>query len=318
MVKAAKESCQRLGVKAIDLYQIHAPLHRDSFTDQGLGLADVVDAGLAKVVGVSNFSLEEVRQVHAALASRGIPLASNQVEYSILRQLPDTNGLKAGCEALGVKIIAYSPLAMGRLTGKYSASNEPKVCMCACVCVYARPCVCVYARPCVCVCVCVRKLKQHSIVVLPHIHTHTCSHLHTFSNTLSTKHTHTHSGQSRIRCRADARSGAPPCHPARDRGSSRSVTSSSRSSLGGGEGRCAACRCQECRASFTECGCSQGQLNRSGGGSAQQYGTSRRYFELAAWLMCLRHFELAALLICFCVCFPCVLAMKVHLTALLM
>lgn len=126
MVQAAQESCRRLGVKIIDLYQIHAPLHRDSLTEQGLALADVVDAGLAKAVGVSNFSLDEVRQVHAALASRGIPLATNQIEYSILRQLPDTNGLKAGCEALGVKILAYSPLAMGRLTGKYSAGNEPK------------------------------------------------------------------------------------------------------------------------------------------------------------------------------------------------
>lgn len=126
ILQAARESCARLKVRQIDLYQIHAPLHRDSLTEQGLGLADVVDAGLAKAVGVSNFSLEQVRQVHAALASRGIPLSTNQIEYSILRQLPDMNGLKAGCEALGVRILAYSPLAMGRLTGKYSAKNEPK------------------------------------------------------------------------------------------------------------------------------------------------------------------------------------------------
>merc|ERR1712216_793822 len=68
-------------------------------------------------------NLEQVREVHAALASRGIPLSTNQIEYSILRQLPDVNGLKAGCEALGVKILAYSPLAMGRLTGgRYGAT----------------------------------------------------------------------------------------------------------------------------------------------------------------------------------------------------
>jgi len=126
ILQAAKESCSRLNVKQIDLYQIHAPLHGDSFTEQGHGLADVVDAGLARAVGVSNFNLEQVREVHAALASRGIPLSTNQIEYSILRQLPDVNGLKAGCEALGVKILAYSPLAMGRLTGKYNAKNEPK------------------------------------------------------------------------------------------------------------------------------------------------------------------------------------------------
>ena len=87
MVQAARESCKRLGVKQIDLYQIHAPLHRDSLTEQGHALADVVEAGLARAVGVSNFNLQEVREVHAALASRGIPLATNQVEYSILRSL---------------------------------------------------------------------------------------------------------------------------------------------------------------------------------------------------------------------------------------
>ena len=87
MVQAARESCARLGVKQIDLYQIHAPLHRDSLTEQGHGLADVVEAGLARAVGVSNFNLQEVREIHAALASRGIPLATNQVEYSILRSL---------------------------------------------------------------------------------------------------------------------------------------------------------------------------------------------------------------------------------------
>eukprot|EP00240_Pyramimonas_obovata_P013698 CAMPEP_0118945446 /NCGR_PEP_ID=MMETSP1169-20130426/42270_1 /TAXON_ID=36882 /ORGANISM="Pyramimonas obovata, Strain CCMP722" /LENGTH=251 /DNA_ID=CAMNT_0006891161 /DNA_START=21 /DNA_END=772 /DNA_ORIENTATION=+ len=126
MLQAAKESCERLGVNQIDLYQIHAPLHPDSFTDQGHALADVVEAGLARAVGVSNFNLEQITEVHAALAERGIPLATNQVEYSLLRQYPDTSGLKAGCEKLGVKLLAYSPLGMGRLTGKYSAKCEPQ------------------------------------------------------------------------------------------------------------------------------------------------------------------------------------------------
>ena len=126
MLAAAKESVKRLGIKQIALYQIHAPLFPASFEEQGHGLADVVEAGLAKAVGVSNFAMDELRPLHAALKSRGIPLASNQVEFSILRQLPLTSGMLDECQKLGVKILAYSPLAMGRLTGKYSAKHEPE------------------------------------------------------------------------------------------------------------------------------------------------------------------------------------------------
>ena len=126
MLAAAQESTQRLGIKQLALFQIHAPLFPAPFDEQGHGLADVVEAGLARAVGVSNFAIEELRPLHSALAARGIPLASNQVELSILRQLPISSGLLDECAGLGVKLLAYSPLAMGRLTGKYSAKNQPQ------------------------------------------------------------------------------------------------------------------------------------------------------------------------------------------------
>jgi len=126
MLQAAKESTERLGIEQLALFQIHAPLFPAPFDEQGHGLADVVEAGLAKAVGVSNFGLDELRPLHAALSSRGIPLASNQVEFSILRQLPLSSGLLDECTTLGVKVLAYSPLAMGRLTGKYSARRQPQ------------------------------------------------------------------------------------------------------------------------------------------------------------------------------------------------
>jgi len=126
MLAAAKESTGRLGIRQLALFQIHAPLFPAPFDEQGHGLADVVEAGLARAVGVSNFAIEELRPLHAALASRGIPLASNQVELSILRQLPLSGGLLRECAGLGVKLLAYSPLAMGRLTGKYSAKKQPE------------------------------------------------------------------------------------------------------------------------------------------------------------------------------------------------
>ena len=63
---------------------------------------------------------------HAALAERGIPLASNQVEYSLLHRAPEVNGLLDACRELGVTLIADQPLAQGVLTGKYRPGDRPK------------------------------------------------------------------------------------------------------------------------------------------------------------------------------------------------
>jgi aryl-alcohol dehydrogenase-like predicted oxidoreductase len=87
-------------------------------------LADGVEAGKVKAVGVSNYSAEQMRLAHETLARRGIPLASNQVEYSLLHRQPETNGVMDACRELGITLIAYSPLAMGALTGKYSATAK--------------------------------------------------------------------------------------------------------------------------------------------------------------------------------------------------
>ena len=74
---------------------------------------------------MSNYSAKETERIHAALAERGVPLATNQVEYSLLRRRPETGGLLATCRQLGVVLLAYSPIGQGRLTGKYSAANPP-------------------------------------------------------------------------------------------------------------------------------------------------------------------------------------------------
>jgi aryl-alcohol dehydrogenase-like predicted oxidoreductase len=84
-------------------------------------LADAVEEGKVKAVGVSNYSAEQMRLAHAVLAKRGIPLASNQVQYSLLYRKPEVDGVLDACRELGITLIAYSPLAMGALTGKYSA-----------------------------------------------------------------------------------------------------------------------------------------------------------------------------------------------------
>lgn len=118
-------SIERLGVERVDLYQIHGPVSLRSKGAIAEALAAVVDEGLTRAVGVSNYSSGEVEKVHAALASHGVPLATNQVEHSLLRRRPETGGLAATCARLGVRILAYSPIGQGRLTGKYSAASPP-------------------------------------------------------------------------------------------------------------------------------------------------------------------------------------------------
>ena len=61
----------------------------------------------------------------AALRKRGLRLASNQIEFSLLRAMPLRVGLIDTCRELGVVPLAYSPIGQGRLTGKYSAANPP-------------------------------------------------------------------------------------------------------------------------------------------------------------------------------------------------
>lgn len=122
--KELEASLRRLGRRSIDLYQHHFPTKSVSIPELMELLADAVEAGKIKAVGVSNYSAEQMRLAHAALAKRGIPLASNQVQYSLLHRQPEVNGVLDACRELGVTLIAYSPLAMGALTGKYSGAKK--------------------------------------------------------------------------------------------------------------------------------------------------------------------------------------------------
>jgi aryl-alcohol dehydrogenase-like predicted oxidoreductase len=117
-------SLSRLGRANLDLYQHHFP-GRVSIPVLMSHMVDAVEAGKVTAVGVSNYSADQMRQAHAALADRGVPLAANQVEYSLLHRQPETNGVLDACRELGVTLIAYTPLAGGMLTGKYSAENRP-------------------------------------------------------------------------------------------------------------------------------------------------------------------------------------------------
>ena len=122
--KELDASLGRLKRDYIDLYQHHFPNEGVSIPQLMDLMANAVEAGKIKAVGVSNYSAEQMREAHAALAKRGIPLASNQVEYSLLHRQPETNGVLEACKELGITLVAYMPLASGMLTGKYSAKHK--------------------------------------------------------------------------------------------------------------------------------------------------------------------------------------------------
>lgn len=122
--KEVEATLARLGRDSIDLYQHHYP-NVKSIPDLMNRVADAVEAGKIKAVGVSNYSVGQMREAHAALSKRGIPLASNQVEYSLLNRKPEVDGMLDACRELGITLIAYTPLAGGMLTGKYSTQNRP-------------------------------------------------------------------------------------------------------------------------------------------------------------------------------------------------
>ena len=118
--RALSNSLKRLGLPAVDLYQIHWPFPPVPVETWADALADVVQAGLVRAVGVSNYNEDQMRRAYSTLAKRGVPLASNQVEYSLLDRRVEFAGLLKACQELGITLIAYSPLGKGALTGKYS------------------------------------------------------------------------------------------------------------------------------------------------------------------------------------------------------
>lgn len=123
---ALERSLRRLGLPRVDLYQLHWA-DRDEATLEALmeALADVAADGLVGAVGVSNLSASELREAHAALARRGVPLATQQVRYSLLHRAPETDGVLEACRELGVTLLAYSPLEQGVLTGRYGPGKAP-------------------------------------------------------------------------------------------------------------------------------------------------------------------------------------------------
>ena len=87
-------------------------------------MANLVEAGHIRSVGVSNFNASQMCRAHATLKKHGLPLAANQMEYSLLNRKIESNDVITAAKELGVTITAYTPLGYGLLTGKYHKNPE--------------------------------------------------------------------------------------------------------------------------------------------------------------------------------------------------
>ncbi len=118
------ERKRRLGAYPIDLYQIHMPTSFSTIRAEMKAMAELIRRGDIRAAGISNYTVGQMRRAHQALAEHGFPLASNQVNYSLLNRRIERNGLLDTARELGITVIAYSPLAQGLLTGKFHERPE--------------------------------------------------------------------------------------------------------------------------------------------------------------------------------------------------
>ncbi|CAM9670094.1 unnamed protein product, partial [Ascophyllum nodosum] len=126
IVRACDETLERVGANSLGMGQLHwAPPFGWQEEAYWEGLAELRAAGRVQEVGLSNYGPKGVSRAHRFLAGLDTPLASNQVQFSLISRFPLENGLLETAKSLGVTTIAYSPLGLGLLTGKYSSKNIP-------------------------------------------------------------------------------------------------------------------------------------------------------------------------------------------------
>jgi aryl-alcohol dehydrogenase-like predicted oxidoreductase len=127
LMAALDATLARLGLASIDLYYVHFPFPFVDLGDFADGLAEAVKSGKARHVGVSNFNADQMRRVADRLARSNIPLAANEVQYSLAHRNPETNGVLEACRELDVALVAYFPLASGRLTAPPADARPDKL-----------------------------------------------------------------------------------------------------------------------------------------------------------------------------------------------
>ena len=122
--KTIEDRLRYLGGYTIDLYMVHQPWSFSSPEKEMDAMADLVEQGKIRSVGVSNFNVDQMTRAHNALEKRGLNLAVNQVQYSLLHRKIESDGVLEVAKDLGITIVAWSPLSRGILAGRYHSNPE--------------------------------------------------------------------------------------------------------------------------------------------------------------------------------------------------
>ena len=120
VMRAMEGSLHLLDMDYVDLYQIHWPNSSVPIAETMRAMEDLVDSGMARYIGVSNFSLRQLQEAQAAMTRH--PIVSNQVLYS-LKQRSIERDLLPYCQQNAITLMAYTPLASGSLAVSAAAPS---------------------------------------------------------------------------------------------------------------------------------------------------------------------------------------------------
>ncbi|WP_068397261.1 aldo/keto reductase family protein [Kribbia dieselivorans] len=124
IMESINGSLRRLGTDYVDLYQAHRYDVETPLEETMQAFADIVRAGKALYIGVSEWTAEQLRAGHALARELGFPFVSNQPQYSMLYRVIEPEVVPAS-EELGISQIVWSPMAQGVLSGKYLPGQAP-------------------------------------------------------------------------------------------------------------------------------------------------------------------------------------------------
>jgi L-glyceraldehyde 3-phosphate reductase len=120
LIASCEQSLKRMGLEYVDIFYSHRFDPNTPLEETMSALEQLYRSGKALYVGISSYPREQTKEAHRILSEMGVPLLIHQPSYSILNRWIEDDDTIGMCGALGVGVIAFSPLAQGILSGKYS------------------------------------------------------------------------------------------------------------------------------------------------------------------------------------------------------
>ncbi|MEQ1899984.1 MAG: aldo/keto reductase [Devosia sp.] len=124
LIASCEQSLRRMGLDYVDIFYSHRFDATTPLEETMGALAQLHRTGKALYVGISSYPQAQTREAHRILKDMGVPLLIHQPSYSILNRWIEDDDTIGACGELGVGIIAFSPLAQGVLSGKYSRGKD--------------------------------------------------------------------------------------------------------------------------------------------------------------------------------------------------